>query len=146
MLTPCTILVVEDEPSVLNLVRRLLHREGYHVLAAGSPAAALALAAGHEGALGLVLTDVVMPEMDGHELFDAIARDRPNTQVMYMTGYDRSAVTGTVAAPAHVLCKPFSANGLLAAVRDALAREPERAHESSRVPVGVPPAARRKIS
>ena len=122
-----TILVVEDDPAVLSLVTRVLRREGYRVLEADGPTAAIDLASHHEGWLDLVLTDVVMPSLNGVQMFGIIARTRPGLRVMYMSGYDQEAIASETEAVA-LLRKPFSVAGLVAAVQGALAapRPPAR--------------------
>ena len=116
---PATILVVEDEPATLDLVTAALRREGYIVIDAPGPAAAIGLAAMHPGELDLVLTDVVMPEMNGVQMFEQIARHRPRARVVFMSGFGGDGVHGYADAP--LLHKPFGVNGLIAAARAALA-------------------------
>ena len=117
-----TILVVEDEPAVRGLVIRLLGREGYHVLGAGGPDEAIAIATRHPGHIALVLTDVVMPGMNGRRMFEAIHELRPSSQVMYMSGYDADVLApqGILASSRRLLKKPFTAADLLRTVAEAL--------------------------
>ena len=115
------VLVVEDEPSVLELVRRILSTKGYDVFTADSAPAALELAAKHDGAIDLFLSDMVMPGTSGKELSVELQRLYPDVPVVFMSGYsdDVLAKHGTV-DPALLLPKPFSAAELLAHVRRAL--------------------------
>ena len=114
-----TILVVEDDHVVLDLVTAVLRREGFEVITAAEPAVAIELAGAHADRLDLVLTDVVMPQMNGVQMFEQVARRCPRTRVVYMSGYgqDALAAAGEIA----LLQKPFTIAGLVAAVRGALA-------------------------
>jgi CheY-like chemotaxis protein len=121
-----TVLLVEDEASVRGAVRQQLVRRGYRVLAARHGVEALALAAGHDGPIDLLLTDVVMPQMGGPELARRMRQLRPETRVLYMSGYaaDRASPLRGGAAPsldAPCLEKPFPVDALDVAVRDTLA-------------------------
>jgi CheY-like chemotaxis protein len=132
-----TILVVEDEPAVRGLVIRLLGREGYHVLSAPSAEDAIRLAAGHPHDIHLVLTDVVMPGMNGRRMFEEIRAARPSTRVVYMSGYDQDVLApqGVLLSSVRLLRKPFTAADLLRTVADALRAE------NSTSPVDKPPVA-----
>ena len=113
-----TVLVVEDDPMVLHLVATVLRREGYVVIDAPSPLAAIDLASLHPGAVDLVLTDIVMPHMNGVQMFEQIARHRPRVRVVFMSGYGQDALVARSDSP--LLHKPFTASGLVAAVHAAL--------------------------
>jgi CheY-like chemotaxis protein len=117
-----TILLVEDNEQVRTLARIVLAREGYTVLEADGGNRALALLARHEGPVHLLLTDVVMPEMNGKELFRRINRRRPEVRVLYMSGYadDVIADCGVMDAEVHFIQKPFSVRALSVKVREAL--------------------------
>jgi two-component system cell cycle sensor histidine kinase/response regulator CckA len=82
-----TILVVDDDGSVLNVVAAILEGADFHVLRADSGAGALKLAAGYPGEIDLLLSDVQMPEMSGPSLGDALKKIRPGIRVMFMSGY-----------------------------------------------------------
>jgi response regulator RpfG family c-di-GMP phosphodiesterase len=82
-----TILLVEDEEGVLDLMREILEAEGYKVLTASTGPAALRLAAAYPGPIHLLLTDVVMPEMSGPELAQQLRRSRPETKLLFASGY-----------------------------------------------------------
>jgi CheY-like chemotaxis protein len=118
------ILLVEDEPALLKLAKAVLEGQGYQVLAASGPAEALALAADQKGKIDLLLTDVVMPEMNGWELYRAIARLDPAVKCAFMSGYmaDVLSAQGAAAADVHFIKKPFTIKALAAAVRQALDR------------------------
>ena len=117
-----TILLVEDEETVRALCITILSQLGYTVLAASHGKEALALATRHEGVIGLLLTDVVMPEMSGPELADGLRQIMPRLQVVYMSGYTENAIVhrGILAKNIHFLQKPITPNALAAVVRTAL--------------------------
>jgi PAS domain S-box-containing protein len=117
-----TILLVEDEPSVRRLARRVLERLGYAIIEAANGAAALATANERAGTIDLLLTDVVMPEMRGNELAAALAPLRPDMAVLFISGYTDGAVdlTSVRAAGSAFLAKPFTPDALARKVRDLL--------------------------
>jgi PAS domain S-box-containing protein len=120
-----TILVVEDEAAVLALSRRALEMQGYVVLAAADPAAAIRVVERHGGMIHLLLTDVVMPGLSGRELADRLLARRPGLRVLYMSGYPGDAVVqhGALPVGSAFLQKPFSPDGLARKVRDVLDSE-----------------------
>ena len=115
-----TILVVEDEPAVLDVARRTLMRAGYAVRVAGS--AAEALADHHAQDVDLLLTDVVMPGLNGRELAEALRARRPSLRVLFMSGYpdDAALRRGIESAVQAFIQKPFSGRDLVARVREVL--------------------------
>jgi len=117
-----TLLVVEDEAALREVAGRILSGAGYHVLAAECGATALELAARHEGVIDLLVSDVVMPGMLGKELADRLTGVRPDTRVLYMSGYAQPVLhsQGTLDPGVSLLEKPFTAGDLLAAVRRRL--------------------------
>ncbi len=117
-----TILIVEDEAVVLDLSRNMLAMLGYRVLTAGGADQALQLARQYEGAIDLILADVVMPEMDGKKLSERICAMKPGMRCLYMSGYtaDMIARQGVLEEGIHFLSKPFSLKDLAAKVREAL--------------------------
>ncbi len=117
-----TVLLVEDEASILSLGKAVLERCGYTVLAARTPKEALALAGQHEGPIHLLVTDVVMPEMNGKELTARVKESLPDIRVLYMSGYTSNAIIhrGVFEEDVHFLPKPFSVNSLAAKVREVL--------------------------
>ena len=117
-----TILLVEDEQVVRALVDRVLSSRGYTVLVAEHPARALQLAAAHEGPIHLLLTDVVMPKMNGRELYEQLHAARPRMGVLFVSGYSENVIVrqGMVEESFPFLSKPFSTKALLQRVREAL--------------------------
>jgi two-component system, cell cycle sensor histidine kinase and response regulator CckA len=119
-----TLLVIEDEEAVRTLARRTLEEAGYRVLVAANGRSALELLAGAD--VDLVLCDVILPEMSGHELGRRIASIRPELPVLYMSGYPGLEVVerGLIAQDAPFIEKPFTAAGLASSVRGLLNQEP----------------------
>jgi PAS domain S-box-containing protein len=116
-----TVLLVEDEPAVGAVTARILRGAGYRVLHAHDGAEALALAA-TEPCLHLLLTDVVMPGLDGRQVADAIGRTHVETRVLFVSGYTQEAIVhhGVVDAGVQFLAKPFTRDALLSRVRAVL--------------------------
>jgi CheY-like chemotaxis protein len=117
-----TILVVEDDEMVRKLARRILERAGYDVLEAPNGGAALSLVESCGPRLDLLLTDVIMPDMNGRELAKKILALRPATKVMYTSGYSDDAIAhhGVLNPGVSLVEKPFSGAVLVSAVRDVL--------------------------
>jgi PAS domain S-box-containing protein len=142
-----TILLVEDEINLRRLARQYLENQGYKILEAEDGAAALQIADGHQGAIDLLLTDVIMPGMNGRELATHISRTLPNVRVLYMSGYTENAVghDGMLDAGINLMQKPFSLPSLKERVREVLDSEPIPSYEamSSNTRAGLP--ADRKI-
>jgi PAS domain S-box-containing protein len=117
-----TILLVEDEITVLRLAREYLEQEGYTVIEASDPATAILISEAHSGPIDLLLTDVVMPGMTGRELANNLAPRRPEMKVLYMSGYTENAIgrNGTLDAGITLLQKPFTLLTLKAKVREVL--------------------------
>lgn len=126
-----TILVAEDDPRMRELVVRMLAEHGYRTLTAADGEEGLARARAHDGAIDLLLTDVLMPRKGGRELADAVVAERPGTRVLYMSGYtgQRGLERVLLDAGESFLAKPFAPEALLAKVRDVLDRAPRRALE-----------------
>jgi PAS domain S-box-containing protein len=114
-----TVLVVEDEDAVRKLAVRVLEREGFQVLAADNGANALDVMEAHNGAVDLVLTDMVMPEMGGRELAWHVRRRRPGVPIVFMSGYDDALVSGS-GAEGEFLAKPFTPAKLASRVSELL--------------------------
>jgi PAS domain S-box-containing protein len=121
-----TILLVEDETNLRRLARQYLETQGYKILEAEDGAAALQIVEGHKGTIDLLLTDVVMPGMNGRELAVAITAELPGIRVLYMSGYTENAIghNGTLYAGINLLQKPFSLPALKDKVREVLDSEP----------------------
>jgi CheY-like chemotaxis protein len=118
-----TILVVDDEDGVREVACRILTGAGYQVLAAANGEEALAVADGHDGTIHAVITDVVMPRMNGAELARALRTRRPTVPVLYMSGYAAPLMTeqGLLEPGVTVLGKPFTRTQLLDAILAILA-------------------------
>ncbi len=129
-----TVLVAEDEPGVRSPVRRILAAHGYRVLDAPTGMGALEAAEQHEGRIDLLLTDVVMPGMNGGELARRLRRVRPQCRVLYMSGYSTEAVAtqGVLTPGADFLQKPFSVEELVLRVREVLDTPPTEAASADR--------------
>jgi nitrogen-specific signal transduction histidine kinase/CheY-like chemotaxis protein len=116
------ILVVEDEESILKIARRTLENLGYTVLTAQGPRHALNLVEGLRGAVHLLVTDVVMPEMDGKELSNRLRETYPELITLFMSGYTANIIAhrGVLDEGVHFMQKPFSKESLAVKVRKAL--------------------------
>jgi DNA-binding NtrC family response regulator len=117
-----TILLAEDEPLVRDLARAVLERYGYAILDAADCRAALAVAERYSGIIDLLLTDLVMPDMNGYQLAQQLGASRPEMNVLYMSGYSEDAI-GTHASESengNFVRKPFTPDFLARKVRQAL--------------------------
>ncbi len=124
------ILVVEDQEPVRKLVSEHLRNAGHEVESVGAPEEALRLS--KECPFDLVLSDVRMPEMDGHELARRMAALCPQTRVVLMSGYDLDCEMCPYSPNCKVLAKPFSAEHLSACITQTLAAPPPRVKRSTR--------------
>ena len=117
-----TILLVEDDGAVRRFALRALCENGYTVIEAAGPDEAVRLFDENDGRIGLVLTDTIMPRMNGHELYGVLSTRRPGLKVIFMSGYTDSEHMSHRIADAELpfLQKPFSANTLAAKVREVL--------------------------
>jgi PAS domain S-box-containing protein len=116
------ILVVEDDAQVRGVIVRALEADGYRVTALGHPVQALQLGPRELEDLELLVTDVVMPGIDGHALAQGLTRKHPGLRVLYLSGYTRDAISerGVLDSGAQFLAKPFTSTSLLAKVRAVL--------------------------
>jgi len=116
---------VEDEAGIRALVRKILRRERYNVVEAGSAEEALSLAQSHAGQMNLLLTDVMLPGMGGRELAEEMRRTIAHLKVLYVSGYteDESVRAGAFPPGSKFLQKPFTLSVLVAKVREALDAE-----------------------
>ena len=121
-----TILLVEDEPNLRYLARQYLEKQGYRVIEAADGAVAVQIAVAHEGVIHLLLTDVIMPGMNGRELAQRISEIRPNVKILYMSGYTENVIgqNGTLDAGVRLLQKPFNLRDLKSVVREVLDKTP----------------------
>src|SRR5256885_770631 len=117
-----TVLVVENEEPVREMIVDVLSLHGYTALAAGDGEEALRVAATHRGALDLIIVDVVMPGISGEALAQRLTAGRPGTRVLYISGYTDDLIRqyGFTLASGHFLQKPFSVDDLARKVREVL--------------------------
>ncbi len=110
-----TLLLVEDEPALRQLVASMLVEGGYNVLQAGNGLDAIGVAEQHAGTIDLLVTDVVMPRLSGPELVHKLQSLRPGLEVLYMSGYNDSRLMsrGVAEGQVRLLVKPFTPNQLL---------------------------------
>jgi PAS domain S-box-containing protein len=117
-----TVLLVEDEEMVRSLTRAILQKNGYKVLEASHGAEAIRLCEQHHGPIHLVVTDVVMPQLNGHELYQRLLRLRPNLKALFISGYTGESVAqlGVLTEGSEFLQKPFRPDTLVRKVRKML--------------------------
>ncbi|MDQ6664696.1 MAG: response regulator [Acidobacteriota bacterium] len=116
-----TILLVDDEPGVRRLVREMLTMSGFTVYEASGGLEALRLALGLKQPLNMLVTDIIMPQMDGHELARELARLHPATRVLFMSGYSTdSNIKKVTAIGGRCIPKPFSMEDLTRTIREML--------------------------
>ncbi len=117
-----TVLLVEDEPAILKLTTEMLERQGYTVLAAPSPGKAISLVREHPGEIHLLMTDVVMPEMNGRDLAGNLLSIYPHFKILFMSGYTANVIAhhSVLDEGVYFIQKPFSMKNLAAKVREVL--------------------------
>jgi CheY-like chemotaxis protein len=117
-----TVLVVEDEDALREVTERILLRAGYTVLTAADGVEALQLAAAFPDRIDVLLSDVIMPGLLGKDIAEALVAERPDTRVLFMSGYAQPVLTthGTLSADVHLLEKPFTSAELMHALQDQL--------------------------
>jgi len=117
-----TILLVEDEAAILNMVKMLLGKQGYTVLVANTPSEAIRLASEQTGKIDLLITDVIMPEMNGKDLAHNLMSKYPTLKCLFMSGYTADVIAqhGVLEEGTHFLNKPFSLPDLAVKVRKVL--------------------------
>ena len=123
-----TILLVEDNEMVMDMTRELLENRGYHVLTAHMPEDAIAIALLHADKIDLLLSDVVMPQMNGPQLYGRICEHIPGLKVLYMSGYTSNEVikNGAMNGDAGFISKPFSTSELYDRIDGMLAQAGNR--------------------
>jgi two-component system cell cycle sensor histidine kinase/response regulator CckA len=126
-----TILLVEDDEMVRTLVRETLQREGYQILDAPGPLEARRISEQHKGAIQLMITDVVMPKVNGRELAEQLGKRRPDMRVLYMSGYTDNAImnSGVLEKDVAFIQKPFTPAVMAEKVRDVLESD-SRTHKA----------------
>lgn len=119
-----TILLVEDEKMLLSTLTKLLKRNGYHVIGTESPEEALELADQHRGKIDLLVTDVIMPGLNGRELAGALKENNHNLKMLYMSGYTSTVITdhGVLNEGVNFIQKPFRFDDLLLKVKQSLSK------------------------
>ncbi len=119
-----TVLLVEDEPAIMNMAGMMLEKLGYKVISTGSPGKALQLAERHTAGISLIITDVIMPEMNGRELAEQVQAIHPQIKTLFMSGYTADVIAhrGVLSEEANFLQKPFSTDSLAIKVREVLDR------------------------
>lgn len=117
-----TILVVEDEPPILDMVQKMLASQGYSVLAAAIPDEAIRMAGEYSGEIDMLITDMVMPGMNGKELAERLQATRPSMKCLFMSGYmgDTIAPRDTLEKGINFIQKPFSMKALAVKIREVL--------------------------
>jgi len=117
-----TILVVEDNEMVRRMACHILQRQGYQVLSAATPGECLQLASEHQGPLHMVLTDVIMPGINGRQLYERLIAIRPGVKALFMSGYTQNVIAhqGVLEEGVNFLQKPFSPQSLTSKVREVL--------------------------
>jgi PAS domain S-box-containing protein len=145
-----TILLVEDEENLRRLARQSLENQGYSVIDAPDGATAIQISQAHKGPIHLLLTDVIMPGMNGRELANKVSPTRPEMRVLYMSGYTENHIghNGTLDEGITLLQKPFTLPALKAKVREMLDTPlPQEIQMSARLAQSAPIArTRNKIS
>jgi CheY-like chemotaxis protein len=121
-----TILLVEDDSSVRVLASSVLKMYGYKILEANDPLEAIKISQNHPGEIDVLLTDVVMPHLNGKRLSELLLPDRPNLRVLFMSGYTDDAIVrqGVLNASVNFIPKPFMPATLAAKVREVLDHAP----------------------
>lgn len=120
-----SVLLVEDESMFLEIVRKILEKESYAVLAATTPGEAIRLAEEHAGSIQLLITDVIMPEMNGQELAKRLQAFSPKLKCLFMSGYTADVIArrGVLDEGVHYIQKPFSKQDLATKVRAVLEKK-----------------------
>ena len=118
--SPRTILVVDDDNSVVEVLHKILSKHGYEVLQAAGAEQATAAARGHPHPIDLLIVDAVMPNVSGPELADGLLELRPEMKVLFITGLDGLAIQLAFGRPCECVQKPFTLRFLVTKVQEAL--------------------------
>ena len=118
-----TILSVDDDEAVRRFTRRVLMQQGFHVIEAGDGAEALEVASAYVQPIDLLLTDVIMPKVNGLVLAQELLQERPGIRVLYMSGYVEKSILLAKHPESILIQKPFTPETLIAAVRQVFASE-----------------------
>jgi CheY-like chemotaxis protein len=122
-----TVLLVEDEDAVRVVIGALLRRHGYQVIEAATPQGALEIFPHHADAIDLLLTDIVMPDMNGPALAQRLVSTKPGLRILFISGYADAAKSALSGPHISFLAKPFHATALTRAVRELLDRPAQKA-------------------
>ena len=117
---PATILLVDDDEAIRRLIQRILQQEGFHVIEASDGAEALKVASAYAGPVDLLLTDVIVPKVNGLVLAQLLLHERPGIGVLYMSGYVEESMLLATHPESILLQKPFTPDALIAAVHQIL--------------------------
>ena len=120
---PATILVVDDDEAIRGFTRRILIQQGFHVIEASDGAEALEVASVYAQPIDLLLTDVIMPKVNGLLLAQQMLQERPGVRVLYMSGYVERSLLMAKHPESILLQKPFTPQTLIEAVRQVFASE-----------------------
>lgn len=118
-----TILLVDDDEALRRFVQRILIQQGFHVIQASNGAEALGVASAYAQPVDLLLTDVIMPKVNGLVLAQRLLQERPHIGVLYMSGYVEKSMLLAKHPESMLIQKPFTPDALIAAVRQVLASD-----------------------
>ena len=123
---PATILLVDDDEAIRRFVRHILQQQGFRVIEACDGAEALKVASAYAEPVELLLTDVIMPKLNGLVLAQRLLQERPGMFVLYMSGYVEKSLLLVTHPESILLQKPFTPDALIAAVRQILASQEQQ--------------------
>jgi CheY-like chemotaxis protein len=123
---PVAILLVDDDEAIRSYVRPILQQQGFHVIEASDGAEALKVASAYADSVDLLLTDVIMPKVNGLVLAQRLLQERPDIGVLYMSGYVEKSILLATHPESILIQKPFTPDALIAAVRQILASQKQQ--------------------
>jgi len=123
---PATILLVDDDEAIRRLIQRILQQQGFHVIEASDGAEALKVVSAYAEPVDLLLTDVIMPKVNGLMVAQLLSQERPGIGVLYMSGYVEQSMLLAKHPESILLQKPFTPDALIAAVRQILASQEQQ--------------------